>query len=494
LKKEKGIKSPLRALSRIFLISIAALPIYFFFDSKIALLLKTSEQNIKVSKIVLNLLKEDLFKNKEHYSELFKKSKIDFSDKKLKNLHQQLLEVKKIDSQIYDISIIAFKDTTPYSVISANKSYGNVDTKNFPHKVSFSDFKNGKLEGLSIYISDEGNEVSPTIFPFKNENGETLFSLLISIDSDSVISIVTEDIFGNIVVVLIILAVCILAVLLLTKRIVSKENKIKEELNSSNLLLFEKNREIIASISYAKRIQEAYLPPYDVLKHYFPESFLIFKPKDIVSGDFYWFYSPKDKRDKVVYLAAADCTGHGVPGAIMSVICCDALNEAVIDLGITETNLILDKARELVIQNLKSSKEGNQKDGMDITFCKIDKESKTIEFSAANNPLWLIRKGEIQEFKADKQPVGIHRKMEPFNKQTINYELGDIIYLSSDGYADQFGGEKNKKFKSSNMKKLILSIASESMDKQGKIMGNTFEEWKGVNEQIDDVCVLGIKF
>jgi len=250
--------------------------------------------------------------------------------------------------------------------------------------------------------------------------------------------------------------------------------------------LEEKNKEILDSIIYAKRIQQAILPPKKHVKRCLPNSFILYKPKDIVAGDFYWL----EEKDGLILFAAADCTGHGVPGAMVSVICNNGLNRAVREHGITDPGSILDKAREIVLEEFEKSDE-DVTDGMDIALCSL--EGKKVKYAGANNPLWLIRNGEIIELKGDKQPIGKYDHQEPFTTYDMDLLEGDSIYIFSDGYSDQFGGEKGKKLKTVNFKRLLLSMQSEPMEKQGDMLDKAFEEWRGDLEQIDDVCVIGVR-
>ena len=254
----------------------------------------------------------------------------------------------------------------------------------------------------------------------------------------------------------------------------------------------EKNKEITDSIQYAKRIQNAILPSNKLVKEYLKNSFIIYLPKDIVAGDFYWMESvlgQEEKNNVKVLFAAADCTGHGVPGAMVSVVCNNGLNRSVREHGLTDPGEILDKTREIVVQEFEKS-EDEVKDGMDIALCCL--EGKVLKYAGANNPLWIIREGELMETKANKQPIGQFDNPEPYTTHTIELQKGDSIYIFSDGYADQFGGEKGKKMKTANFKKLLLSIQEEPMDKQRDLINKAFEDWKGNLEQLDDVCVIGL--
>ena len=259
-----------------------------------------------------------------------------------------------------------------------------------------------------------------------------------------------------------------------------------------------KNREILDSITYAKRLQDAILPAVDYWHKTLPESFILYKPKDIVAGDFYWLekhtVSNGSVSEDYLFFAAADCTGHGVPGAMVSVICCNALNRSVLEFNLIEPGKILDKTRELVISTFNKSTE-NVKDGMDISLGCLNVKTNQLLWSGANNPLWIVpaESSEIIEWKPDKQPIGTFADEKPFNTHSMVLEPKTTIYLFTDGYADQFGGENGKKFKYKQFKESILAIHNRPMEEQKEHLETTFESWKGELEQVDDVCVIGIR-
>jgi serine phosphatase RsbU (regulator of sigma subunit) len=260
----------------------------------------------------------------------------------------------------------------------------------------------------------------------------------------------------------------------------------KQQIESHHEALVESHKEIQESIRYAKRIQNAILPPVKVLDKLLKDYFVVYKPKDTVAGDFYWIESQAG----VTYLAVADCTGHGVPGAMVSVICNSALNRAVREMKLTDTAQILDKVRELIIQEFEKSEE-DVKDGMDITLCAI--KGNDLQFSGANNSLWIIRDKEHISLRADKQPIGKFEFSRPFSSKNFELQKGDQVYLTTDGYPDQFGGEKGKKLKSKNMIDLLIKFNDESMPDQQAKLDAFIEEWKGDYEQVDDICVLGFR-
>jgi len=289
-----------------------------------------------------------------------------------------------------------------------------------------------------------------------------------------------------------------------------KVNERTTELQHQKEIVEEKQKEIIDSINYAKRLQVAILPPKKLIDDHLQENFVLFKPKDIVAGDFYW----AEKIGDYFFIAAADCTGHGVPGAMVSVVCSNALNRSVKEFGMLETGKILDKTTDLVLETFEKSDE-DVKDGMDISLLAVafsartknqsesengsesenESEERVIEsitWSGANNPLWYIENGEMKELKADKQPIGKSDHRKPFTTHTLPLSLS-AMFLFTDGYADQFGGAKGKKFKYKPFMELLQNHSSLSMEEQKNKLDNAIENWKGDLEQNDDICIIGIK-
>lgn len=267
-----------------------------------------------------------------------------------------------------------------------------------------------------------------------------------------------------------------------------EKHKTNIEITRQKEIIEEKNREVHDSITYAKRIQTAILPPDKLIKQYLPDSFVLFKPKDIVSGDFYWLEHVGNK----ILFAAVDCTGHGVPGAMVSVVGHNGLNRAVKEFGLTLPAAILDKLTELVEETFSKS-ESEVKDGMDISLCSLNLTTNQLEWAGANNPLWINRNGVIEMIKADKQPIGAFEHRKAFTNHSIQLNKNDCIYIFTDGYADQFGGEKGKKFKYKQLEELITNNSNKSMQDQKEILYNSFEVWRGDLEQIDDVCIIGVR-
>ncbi len=263
----------------------------------------------------------------------------------------------------------------------------------------------------------------------------------------------------------------------------------KDEIIIKNNILENQKKEIEDSIRYARRIQAAVIPSEKDCLEIFSESFVVFKPLNIVSGDFYWISNVNNK----IIFTAADCTGHGVPGAFMSMLGVEFLNEIVNKDSITDPDIILNQLREKVIQALQQQGiSGEARDGMDIALISIDLKANILGYAGAYNPLIMIRNGELIETVGDKMPIGIYENMYPFRKHEIKIEKGDVFYMYSDGYEDQFGGPEGKKFKSKKLKQLLLEIHKYPMRRQKEIIEKTFEEWKGELQQIDDIVVIGL--
>jgi len=245
---------------------------------------------------------------------------------------------------------------------------------------------------------------------------------------------------------------------------------------------------ITDSIEYAKMIQTAILPSMELFSHRL-EHFVLFKPRDIVSGDFYW----AEEIDGKYLIVTADCTGHGVPGAFMSMLGISMLNEIIISKAISRPDLILNQLRDKIIEALKQEAGSILKDGMDMTICLFDLNTGQLQFSGANNPLYVVSEGLLSQIKGDKMPVAIHELMEPFTLHQLELKQGDTFYTFSDGFADQFGGPERKKFLAKNFRNLLLSIQSLSMIEQRNRLDEVFTDYRKEVEQIDDVVVIGVK-
>ena len=436
-------------------------------------------------------------------------------DKKYKEALVKLNRVQEITSQL---------NIKEYNVI-INRYYGNIYAKMKNHSKALSYFKksieaaNAREEKRILHLTDIYRNMAYAYYKNTNykdaydyldlhmlykdslineENQNIIHELeqqyenqkkeseIIALNKDKEIS-EKELSKQNVVIKSFVIGFVLALLLIITVSYSLTQNKKKNKIISNTLMqVEEKNQEIMDSIAYAKRIQTAILPPKKIVKEYLNNSFIYYQPKDIVAGDFYWL----EHKDNKVLFAAADCTGHGVPGAMVSVICNNGLNRSVREYGLTDPGEILNKTREIVIQEFEKSEE-EVKDGMDIALCSL--EGNTLRYAGAHNPLWIIRNQELIETKANKQPIGKFDNLEPYTTHTLELQKGDSIYIFSDGYADQFGGEKGKKLKTANFKKLLFSIQDQPMDKQRKLIEEAFEKWKGNLEQLDDVCVIGVK-
>ena len=263
-----------------------------------------------------------------------------------------------------------------------------------------------------------------------------------------------------------------------------------DELRKANEIIKRQYQEISDSIQYAKRIQTAILPPHKLVKEYLNDSFIIYLPKDVVAGDFYWIQHIENS----ILFAVADCTGHGVPGAMISVVCNNILNRVIREFKFKKPSDILNKVRELILIEFKSE-DKQFYEGMDISLCALDLNLRELNWAGANSPIWVLRKDKnvIIEIKGDKQPIGRYINKKPFTNHQLSLRNGDIIYIFSDGYADQFGGEFNKKMMRKNFKKNIYAVSHLPMSEQRSLLINQFKEWMGTFYQIDDVCVIGVK-
>lgn len=299
----------------------------------------------------------------------------------------------------------------------------------------------------------------------------------------------------------------LLAILGLVLRNYRNKVRSNKQISSQKNSLEEKNEEIIGSITYAKRLQNAILPSEQSLTKHLPEQFVLYEPKDIVAGDFYWMHTDGNQ----IFFAVSDCTGHGVPGALVSIVCSNAMNRATKEFGLKKTGAILDKTTELVLESFSESEE-HVNDGMDISLIRMT--DNKIQFSGAYNGLWIVSEypthllSQLQakqfrlteeegrsliEIKANRQPVGYYENRVPFDTVEIQLQKGDQIYLLTDGFGDQFGGSENKKYKTSQLKRFILQIASQPISAQKAALALEFDQWKGAAEQVDDVCLVGIK-
>lgn len=265
---------------------------------------------------------------------------------------------------------------------------------------------------------------------------------------------------------------------------------LQRRVNEQQAVVGRQNRDLLSSIRYAQRIQRAVLPEAERLRDILPDSFILFRPRDIVSGDLYWFAEV----DGRVVLAAADCTGHGVPGALLSLIGASLFQESVIERRLPGTALVLDALRGGFAQTLNRSDASDQRDGMNVGLVSFDRASMVLLYSGAYGPLYVLHDGTLTEHKGDRMPIGQHEgEMKPFAEERIQLRSGDRFYLFSDGLCDQFGGPLGRKLRSAGLKQWLVDTAGLTMDEQEQAISDKFRLWKGKEEQVDDVLLIGVQ-
>lgn len=297
---------------------------------------------------------------------------------------------------------------------------------------------------------------------------------------------------GALIVIIALIIVVSLAIRLavLRKHLNEKEYALGSmELQMTSMELREKN--ITDSLIYAQRIQEAMLPSEEYFRNHFPESFIFFKPKDIISGDFYWIGERGDR----IFVIAADCTGHGVPGALMSMIGLEIIEKAIVENNIETPSVILGALNEGLEKTFSREKNIGTiiKDGMDAGLCVVDKKSRKIIFAGAFFPLYLLRNNSLTQINGDKIIIGMNPGRIPYTNHEIDIQEDDMVYLFSDGYADQFGGKESKKFMYRRLRYLLLNIHGFDVKDQKSILDENLKAWMGANSQVDDMMIIGFK-
>lgn len=402
-------------------------------------------------------------------------------------IHQKLrsaVKENKLETAIYTMVFNDKSKHFEFGVTSDPNPYFRHEYKEFPDVLKQKMNVGGTIPA---YMDENGYWLS-AFHPIKNSEGEVVGVLQADKDFSIFIDAVRAQYFKESLIAFAVIVLLALVFLPFARKILREEDEQKRLLHEQAKAISKKNQEITASINYAQKIQNTILPELDEIPSAFSEFAMIYKPKDIVAGDFYFI----EQRGNHVYVAAADCTGHGVPGAMVSVICSNALFSAINDQQLYETNKILDATRDIVTQKFEFSRD-DIKDGMDISLCRFDITTNELEYSGANSPVYIIRNNALQELKPCKQPIGKFLSPQPFTSKKIQLEKGDSIYMFSDGYADQFGGEKGKKLKYKTFRERLLDTSKLSLSDQMNALDRFFNEWKGSQEQVDDVCLLGIR-
>ncbi|MFL5763780.1 MAG: tetratricopeptide repeat protein [Bacteroidia bacterium] len=386
--------------------------------------------------------------------------------------------------------------------LSGAKEINDLDDMKTSYEGLYNTYFETKDFGNAIKYQTLFHEIKDSIF--NTENSSQINEMLAKFDTkkkEQEIELLQKDkeVHKTQVAALVGGCIFILAVALLLynrNKVKQRANKIlsqqKELIEIKNTELGLKNKEITDSIRYAKHLQLAILPPDSQVRRLLPDSFILYKPKDIVSGDFYWI----EEWGNSVLVAAADCTGHGVPGAFMSIVGNNLLQQAVFNYGLSRPSLILNNVNKNISNMLHQSEDTSAvKDGMDIALLSIDRQKQMVEFAGAFNPLWILRNKVLTEIRADKHPVGVFlgEELKQFTHREFRFEKGDMLYIFTDGYADQFGGEKGKKFKYKQLQSLLVENSDQPVSTQRAILDKRIESWQGALEQIDDILVIGIR-
>ncbi len=397
----------------------------------------------------------------------------------------------------YDSALTSFKDMGGQSLLidayrglaDASAKMGNYEQAH-EYRTKYADLKD------TVFSAENLSSFSEIKVGYEKEMNEKEISLL---KAENVLKETRKKTYQILAIIALVLIIAVFWLFYYRFKI---KKRSEAALKNKNKEIEEKNEEmevlytqVTDSIRYAKRIQEAILPSEKDFNDCFKDHFIYFKPKDIVSGDFYWLLSINENDRKKVVLATSDCTGHGVPGGFMSMLGSSLLTEIVNEKKVTEPADILDLLRIKIISALKQKgNAGENQDGMDISICKFDLQQKKLVFGSANNAVYLVRENKLTELKPDKQPIGIsHGINDQFNQREVSLMEGDCIYTFTDGFADQFGGPKGKKFKYKQFEQMLLNNVHLSMEDQKIRIDECFENWKGDLEQIDDILIIGVR-
>lgn len=407
-----------------------------------------------------------------------------------KDINRLLRTIKsknQLNSEIYTLTFDRKEESIFFGVSSSETPFYRHPYDHFPQEL-LDHYETGGMVG--VYEDHNGHWLS-AFAPIRDSTNTVIAVVQADNLFDEFITKARNSILKNIAYSLALMLLLIIFLIRSVRNILNAEDKLTNALRDSKNILEQKNEDILDSIKYAHKIQEAILTKPSEFERIFADSFIFFLPRDIVSGDFYWF----KQMGKYKIVACVDCTGHGVPGAFMSMIGSILLDEIITKQGTTEPQLILDKLHEMVVDSLKQNTDGaDSKDGMDIAICVVDEEKNNLSYSGACRPLVYIRNGEVIQIKADPFPIGgISYCKNGYQKFSIELEDGDRFYIFSDGYPDQFGGEKSKKYMTPKFRKFLLSISSKPMNIQKTLLKNEFNRWKGDEEQVDDVIVMGFR-
>ena len=408
------------------------------------------------------------------------------------SIQRQLKEVQQKNNLKSEISTLIYNDSLKqffYVVNSSDKPY-YLDIYSQNHEAFLKEYYIG---GMLPQYRDEYGTWLTAISPIRDGTGKVVAIVEVDERYDDFIDVIDGELYGKIAIALFIFTIVAFVLLRYLRQILLAEDEVKKELATSYKIINQHNEDMLNSINYAKKIQTAILPPLELIQKNIPQSFIFYNPKDIVSGDFYFFKELIPGKKYVI--AACDCTGHGVPGALMSMIGNNFL-EQIIDDDCFSPAEILTKLNRSVIYTLKQdAMQSESRDGMDVSICMVDIEKQTLTFAGANRPLYIVdADGGFLEIKGDKRPIGgLDNSLFEFKEHIIELKEQANYYLFSDGYVDQFGGEKNKKFSTKRLKGLLGEIYKRPMHEQSDVISKSFIQWKLNNGQTDDVLFIGFR-
>jgi serine phosphatase RsbU (regulator of sigma subunit) len=405
-------------------------------------------------------------------------------------LHNQLVRIQELNNfntSIYTLKLDKSKDSFFFGVNSSEKPFYMHKYSDYPEKLK-QDYEIGGT--MDVYEDKNGHWIS-AFAPIKNKDNQTISIVQVDARFDDFLEEARVEIFKNIGISLAFTFFVLFFLIRSIRSILLKEDQLTASLIQSKLELEQKGQETLDSILYAKKIQDAILPELPIIKSHLPESFIYYLPRDIVSGDFYWFKKTRDK----IFIASVDCTGHGVPGAFMSMIGSILLDDIITKKQIDQPNEILKLLHDDIVKALKQAKKSKaSRDGMDVALCVIDTSLNTLSFAGAFRPLILIRDNELTRIKSTSAPIGgIRDKEVDFDLHNIDVEKGDSFYIFSDGFPDQFSGETNKKYMTKRFRDFLLKISDHPMSNQKTLLEVEFKDWMGAADQVDDVLVIGFR-
>lgn len=428
---------------------------------------------------------DNLFHAFEEVDAISQKGQSDFYD----DTHEILYKIQEVNQLSTDIYTLIWNEKEAhfeFGITSAPTPYFRHRWKNFS-KQHVANYETGGAIGP---YADENGVWLSAFMPIKNSEGKTTGLVQVDEPFDAFLAKTNSATTKTIIILLVILTLFTYGMLHVVQIFLNNADKVNKTLHTQRIEIELKNREMLNSIQRAKTIQDSILPQLEMLKKSFPEMFIMFEPKDIVSGDFFWFA----EKDEAVYFAVADCTGHGVPGAFMSMMGHSILNEVIKLESSTNPAEILGSLDDVLTRSLQEN-GGSSSDGMDIAMIRFCKKSNQLDFAGALRPLLYISENKIKKIPGDKHAIGGHKNgLKSFTNHSMTVLPGDTIYLFSDGYYDQFGGDYNKKYMSKNFRDFLLFANHHHIEDQQYLLQYEFHHWRADEDQIDDVLVAGIRF